>query len=159
MSFNIWLYHLTKISVHIMINMENRPGDPDNIQGCHRPVSLIRIKYITRANDFFFVLCNYGILAKHSCTTEIAQLTSIMQTVVLTADLLSFFLVFALFWHPHDIIRKHKPPRRIFHYRGSFLPLQWLKSSLVYQTYLFSVIVYIIVQLFVKYQQTVECLG
>ena len=31
--------------------MENRPVDPGSIQGSHRPISFIRIKHRTRAND------------------------------------------------------------------------------------------------------------
>ena len=38
------------VSVHRMF-MENRPVDPGSIQGSHRPVSFMRIKYRTRAND------------------------------------------------------------------------------------------------------------
>ena len=36
--------------------MENRPVDPGSIQGSHRPISFIRIKHRTRANDN---LCKY----------------------------------------------------------------------------------------------------
>ena len=39
------------LSVHIIV-MENRPVDPGSIQGSHRPISFIRIKHRTRANDF-----------------------------------------------------------------------------------------------------------
>ena len=39
------------VSVHRMV-MENRPVDPGSIQGSHRPMSFIRIKHRTRANDF-----------------------------------------------------------------------------------------------------------
>ena len=35
--------------------MENRPVDPGSIQGSHRPISFIRIKHRTRANDIFCV--------------------------------------------------------------------------------------------------------
>ena len=38
------------VSVHIMV-MENRPVDPGSIQGSHRPISFMRIKYRTHAND------------------------------------------------------------------------------------------------------------
>ena len=41
------------VSVHSMV-MENRPVDPGNIQGSHRPISFIRIKQRIRAND---ILC------------------------------------------------------------------------------------------------------
>ena len=40
-------------SVHRMV-MENHPVDPGSIQGSHRPISFIRIKHRTRAND---ILC------------------------------------------------------------------------------------------------------
>ena len=33
--------------------VENRPVDPGSIQGRHRPISFIRTKHRTRANDFF----------------------------------------------------------------------------------------------------------
>ena len=46
------------VSVHRM-SMENRPVDPDNIQRGHRPISFMRMKYITRANDLPKILCNY----------------------------------------------------------------------------------------------------
>ena len=49
------LYEGYIVSVHRMV-MENRPVDPGGIQGSHRPMSLIRIKYRTRANDFFVKL-------------------------------------------------------------------------------------------------------
>ena len=32
---------------------ENRPVDPGSIQGSHRPISFIRIKHKTRANNLF----------------------------------------------------------------------------------------------------------
>ena len=38
------------VSVHRMV-MKNRPVNPGSIQGSHRPMSFIRIKYRTRAND------------------------------------------------------------------------------------------------------------
>ena len=38
------------VSVHRMV-MENRPVDPGSIQGSHRPIPFMRIKYGTRAND------------------------------------------------------------------------------------------------------------
>ena len=41
------------VSVHRMV-MENRPVDPGIIQGSHRPISFIRIKHGTRANDFLY---------------------------------------------------------------------------------------------------------
>ena len=40
-------------SVRRMV-MEDRPVDPGSIQGIHRPISFIRIKHRTRAND---ILC------------------------------------------------------------------------------------------------------
>ena len=42
------------VSVHRISIMENRPVvvvDPGNIHGSHRPISFMRIKYITLAND------------------------------------------------------------------------------------------------------------
>ena len=42
------------VSVHRMV-MENRPVDPGSIQASHRPISFIRIKHRTRANDIFCV--------------------------------------------------------------------------------------------------------
>ena len=41
------------VSVHRMV-MENRPVDPGSIQGSLRPISFIRIKHKTRADD---ILC------------------------------------------------------------------------------------------------------
>ena len=46
------LYEGDIVSVHRMV-MENRPVDPGSIQGSHRPISFIRIKHRTRANDIF----------------------------------------------------------------------------------------------------------
>ena len=37
-------------SVHTMV-MKNRRVDPGSIQGSHRPISFMGIKYRTRAND------------------------------------------------------------------------------------------------------------
>ena len=47
------LYEGYIVSVHRMV-MDNRPVDPGGIQGSHRPISFIRIKHRTRAND---ILC------------------------------------------------------------------------------------------------------
>ena len=47
------LYEGSIASVHRMA-MENRPVDPGSIQGSHRPISFIRIKHRTRADD---ILC------------------------------------------------------------------------------------------------------
>ena len=47
------LYEGYIVSVHRMV-MENRPVDPGSIQGSHRPISFIRIKHGTRADD---ILC------------------------------------------------------------------------------------------------------
>ena len=44
------LYEGYIVSVHRMV-MENRPVDPGSIQGSHRPISFLRIKHRTRAND------------------------------------------------------------------------------------------------------------
>ena len=38
------LYEGNIVSVHRMV-MENRPVDPGSIQGSHRPISFMRIKY------------------------------------------------------------------------------------------------------------------
>ena len=38
------------VSVHRMV-IENRPVDPGSFQGSHRPISFIRIKHRTRADD------------------------------------------------------------------------------------------------------------
>ena len=46
-------YFLNIVSIHRMV-VENRPVDPGSIQGSHRPISFIRIKHRTRAND---ILC------------------------------------------------------------------------------------------------------
>ena len=43
------LYAGYTVSVHIMAR-ENRPVDTDSIQGSHRPISFMTIKYRTRAN-------------------------------------------------------------------------------------------------------------
>ena len=40
------LYEGYVVSVHRMV-MENRPVDPDSIQGSHRPISFTRIKHRT----------------------------------------------------------------------------------------------------------------
>ena len=47
------LYDGYIVSVHRMV-MGNRPVDPGSIQGSHRPISFIRIKHRTRADD---ILC------------------------------------------------------------------------------------------------------
>ena len=47
------LYEGYIVSVHRMV-VENRPVDPGSIQGSHRPISFIRIKHRTRADD---ILC------------------------------------------------------------------------------------------------------
>ena len=47
------LYEGYIVSVHRMV-IENRPVDPGSIQGSHRPISFIRIKHKTRADD---ILC------------------------------------------------------------------------------------------------------
>ena len=51
------LYEGYVVSVHRMV-MENRPVDPGSIQGNHRPISFIKIKHGTRAND---MLCKLSI--------------------------------------------------------------------------------------------------
>ena len=48
--------HLIKsylVSVHRMVVENRRPVDPGSIQGSHPPISFIRVKHRTRANDFF----------------------------------------------------------------------------------------------------------
>ena len=47
------LYEGYIVSVHIMA-MDNHPVDPGSIQESHRPISFIRIKHRTRADD---ILC------------------------------------------------------------------------------------------------------
>ena len=49
---NAWRIQMI-VSVHRMV-MENRPVDPGSIHGSHRPISFIRIKHRTRADD---ILC------------------------------------------------------------------------------------------------------
>ena len=49
------LYEGYVVSVHRIV-MENHPVDPGSIQGSHRPISFIRIKHRTHANDFFVKL-------------------------------------------------------------------------------------------------------
>ena len=63
------------VSMYIMV-MENRPVDPDSIQGSHRPTSFIRMKHRTRANVFFFVklsISNHivGLVDKNHIMSEI----------------------------------------------------------------------------------------
>ena len=50
------LYEGYIVSVHRMV-VENRPVDPGSIQGTHRPISFIRIKLRTRANDLLIFFC------------------------------------------------------------------------------------------------------
>ena len=50
--YPLWGLYIV-VSVHRMV-VENRPVDPGSIQGSHRPISFIRIKQRTRAND---ILC------------------------------------------------------------------------------------------------------
>ena len=48
--------------------MENRPVDPGSIQGSHRPISFIRIKHRTDANDLlvvFFCETEYLVLRQY----------------------------------------------------------------------------------------------
>ena len=52
------LYEGYIVSVHRMV-MENRPVHPGSIQESHRPLSFIRIKHKTRAND---ILCKTEVL-------------------------------------------------------------------------------------------------
>ena len=39
--------------IQLLMVMENRPADPGSIQGSHRPISFIRIKHRTRADDIW----------------------------------------------------------------------------------------------------------
>ena len=51
--------------------MENRPVDPGSIQGSHRPISFVRIKHRTRANDN---LCKY-LMYHAACKVEFQPFT------------------------------------------------------------------------------------
>ena len=51
--------------------MKNRPVDPGSIQGSHRPISFIRIKHRTRANDN---LCKY-LMYHAACKVEFQPFT------------------------------------------------------------------------------------
>ena len=92
-------------SVYRMV-MENRPVDPGSIQGNHRPIFFMRIKYTTRANDLPQNLWNLsinhivGLVHKNHIINEIyarptnesdvprslQSWVSTIQSVVLTAD-------------------------------------------------------------------------
>ena len=51
-----WILQINEgyiVSVHRTV-LENRPVDPGSMQGSHRPISFLRIKHRTRAND---ILC------------------------------------------------------------------------------------------------------
>ena len=83
--------------------MENRPVDPGSIQGSHRPISFIRIKHRTRAND---ILCKTEYyLSYHTFSPQKPYYTnmsdvprslqswvSTIHTVVLTADVFQLFI-------------------------------------------------------------------
>ena len=51
--------------------MENRPVDPGSIQGSHRPISFMRIKHRTRAND---ILCKC-LMYHAACKVEFQPFT------------------------------------------------------------------------------------
>ena len=81
------LYEGYIVSVHKMV-IENRPFDPGSIQGSHRPISFIRIKHRTRANDFFWNWVQYSSQKPYYkwnrvstsnervwCTTQLAKLS------------------------------------------------------------------------------------
>ena len=85
--------------------MESRPVDPGSIQGSHRPISFIRIKHRTRADDILckteYSLNNHivGLVHKKhiirtrlmyhaACKVEVEPI----QTVVLTTDVLQLFI-------------------------------------------------------------------
>ena len=48
--------------IQLLMVMENRPADPGSIQGSHRPISFIRIKHRTRANDILWLSINNHIV-------------------------------------------------------------------------------------------------
>ena len=48
------LYEGYIVSVHRMVMEDHRPVDPGSIQASHRPISFIRMKHRTRADD---ILC------------------------------------------------------------------------------------------------------
>ena len=78
------LYEGYIVSVHRMV-MKNRPVDPSSIQGSHWPISFIRIKHSTRANDILWKLSinNHIVRLVHKtiwyervwCTTQLAKLS------------------------------------------------------------------------------------
>ena len=47
-------WRVVRSLIQLLMVMENRPVDPGSIQGSHRPISFIRIKHRTRADD---ILC------------------------------------------------------------------------------------------------------
>ena len=47
-------WRVVRSLIQLLMVMENRPVDPGSIQGSHRPISLIRTKRGTRADD---ILC------------------------------------------------------------------------------------------------------
>ena len=92
------------VSVHGMV-MENRPVDLGSIPGSHRPISFIRTKHRTRANDFLCDLSinNYQVYGRFSSQkpyyTNVSDVSrslqswvSTIQTVVLTADVFQLFI-------------------------------------------------------------------
>ena len=54
--YPLWGFY--SISARNGCGKSNQPVDPGSIQGSHRPIAFIRIKQITRANDFFVKLSN-----------------------------------------------------------------------------------------------------
>ena len=44
-------WRVVRSLIQLLMVMENRPVDPGSIQGSHRPISFVRIKHRTRADD------------------------------------------------------------------------------------------------------------
>ena len=80
--------------------MENRPVDPGSIQRSHRPLSFIRIKHRTRANDILCKTESYRTFSPQKpyytnvsdVPRSLQSLVSTIQTVVLTADVCQLFI-------------------------------------------------------------------
>ena len=51
MTVEIGSWRVVRSLIQLLMAIENRPADPVSIQGSHRPISLIRIKHRTRADD------------------------------------------------------------------------------------------------------------
>ena len=83
--------------------MENRPVDPGSIQGSHRPISFIRMKHRTRANDilckteYWQSYCKFSSQKPYYTNVydvprSLQSWVSTIQTVVLTADVFQLFI-------------------------------------------------------------------